>query len=262
MKRFSIAFLLALTCSLSFGQGTNVPVIDNNPKLTIEESTWLNSNIKTDGFNFDGKTVAFTLLQSGGFYGIGKFTLPLTKKNLFRLNVSKSLHTLYTLTTEEKKATNGFDAILVIAFEKIKGKMKRLKREDVIKETFNRYPEIPTDAGVDNNPVLNKPNADFFNEIYNYGSYLKTPIDFSGKKIAIFNTHCNVNKIERVSISEYVARIKKQLDESGYCATEFTHVLTEQQKEDSGGYDIIIQYRCKMDQPVGIFIKRLGKDGI
>ncbi len=261
MKAFKLMFLLVLAWSLSFGQSTGLTPADNNPKLTPEEGAWLNSNIKTDSFNFDGKTVGFTQLLSGGFYGIGKFTLPLTKKMLFRINLSKSLYTLYILNAAEKKITNGYDAILVIALKKIKGKMKRLKREDVINETFNRYPQIPADAGTDNNSLLSSSNAGFFNELYKHSNHFTIPFDFSGKKIAIFNTYCSINKLDRVSIPEYVARVRKQLDESGVGYTEFTHILTEEQKKASGGYDVIIQYRCKMDRAINTLIKYLAESG-
>lgn len=260
MKLYSLLFLSVLFSATSFGQSNDTFPADNNPRLTAEESAWLNQNIQPGNFDFTGKTIGFAELTSGGFYGIGKFSYPVTKKEFFRNGQSGRLHQLYILTDEEKKKTNGYDAILVAANKNIKGKMKRMKREVVIAYSHNAFPLIPTDAGVDNNPLLNKANADFFNEIYKHQDNFKTPFDFTGKKVAIFETHCDPKKIEQRSIAEYVKRVKEQLDEEGFCRTEFTYLLTREQKEKSGGYDVIIQYRCKMDLPLNFLIAALNKD--
>ncbi|HMK24523.1 MAG TPA: hypothetical protein VK483_00735 [Chitinophagaceae bacterium] len=257
MKLFGIVILLISFYSTPFGQNIDPVSIDNNPKLSIEESAWLNKHIQSDNFNFDNKYLGFTELLSGGFYGIGKFTLPLTKKNFFNVNIEKFIYQLYVLSPDEKKQTNGFDAILVITNKK--GKMKRLKRESVIAESHNRFPQIPADAGVDNNPILNKSNAEFFNEIYKYDINYQVSFDFSGKKLAIFDTDCNT-KIEQKTISEYVARMKEQLDKYGSCHPPFPHFLTEQQKKETGGYDIIILSFCKMGIPIDNVIKKLSNN--
>jgi len=260
MRSLFFAFLLLIVSGLSVAQGLDSLVVDNNPRLTAEQSNWLNTKLKPMNFNFDNKFIGYVQLLSGAFYGIGKLTLPLTKKDFFKINMDKCIYSLYVLDSGQKRKTNGYDAIIVVASKKIKGKMRRLEREHVIAETWNRYPQIPADAGIDNNPVLNKPNAHFFNEIYKYDNRLMTSYDFTGKKIAIFDTQCSFDKIQQKSIPEYVSRIKRQLDEWGYCMTEFTYILTEEQKKESGGYDVIIQYRCKMDVPLSALIKQLKKD--
>lgn len=259
MKPYITLFLLVLCGNTLFAQNIDTPKTDNNPRLTTEESDWLNQHIKSSEFNFTGKTIGFAELTSGGFYGIGKFSYKLTKKEFFQRKLTDRIHQLYILTDEEKKKTNGYDAILVIADKNIKGKMRRMKRERVLEYSYNAFPQIPADAGLDNNPLLNKANSDFFNEVYKYDNYFKEPFDFTGKKVAIFQTHCDPKKIEQQSISEYVKRIKQQVDEEGFCRTEFTYLLNEQQKKESGGYDVIIQYRCKMDLPLGFLIAALNK---
>jgi hypothetical protein len=262
MKLLQFLLLVFAFQSFSFGQGPDISKMDNNPKLTIEESAWLNRNVNAGDFNFNGKFVGFTELLSGGFYGIGKFTLRLTKREFFKINPENSIYTLYVLNAAEKKQTKGYDAVLVRANKTIKGKMRRLKRASVIAEMLNRFPQIPASAGVDSNPVLSEPNAEFFNEIYKYDINYKTPIDFTGKKVAIFDTHCNINKIEQKSIAEYIERVKGQLDNLGFYPVETTDILTEQQKKESGGYDIIIQYYCKMDNtPISFLINELKKSG-
>lgn len=258
MKLYTLVLFVLFSNAL-FAQNIDTSKTDNNPRLTSEESVWLNQVIKPGDFNFTGKTIGFAELTSGAFYGIGKLSYRLTKKEFFKRTLAAYIHQLYILTEEEKEKTNGYDAILVIADKNIKGKMKRMKRESIIEYSYNAFPQIPADAGLDNNPLLNKVNADFFNEIYKYHNHFDAPFDFTGKKVAIFDTHCTYRKAEQQSISAYVERVKHKLDEYGYCATEFTHLLNEQQKKESGGYDVIIQYRCKMDMPVSFLIAVLNK---
>jgi hypothetical protein len=260
MKLYTTLFLCVLFSNTLSAQGIDTSKTDNNPRLTTEESDWLNQAIKPGDFNFTGKTIGFAELTSGGFYGIGKFSYRLTKKEFFRRKLVGRIHQLYILTDEEKKKTNGYDAILVIADKNIKGKMRRMKRDRVLEYSYNSFPLIPADAGLDNDPLLTKANSDFFNEIYKYDNHFQAPFDFTGKKVAIFQTHCDWDKIEQRSISEYVERIKQQVDEYGFCRTEFTYLLNEQQKKDSGGYDVIIQYRCKMDLPLNSLIAALNKN--
>jgi hypothetical protein len=264
MKIFRVLLFFVLFDSPSFGQVIDISPVDNNPGLTMEESAWLNKNIKPDNFNFDGKYIGFVELMSGGYWGIGKWTFPLTKKTFFRTGLNDRLYQLYILNAEEKKQSNGLDAVLVVASKKIKGKMRRLQRAAAIEFARNRFPQIPADAGVDNGPLLNKANAEFFNELYKYDSHFTSPFDFSGKKVAIFQQNYSQRpiKVEQRSISEYLDRVKKQLDESGFCQTEFTYRLTEQQKKESGGYDVIILYRDKMGVPLDLLVKKLSTNGI
>lgn len=239
------------------GQGLDTLFTDNNPKLTTAESRWLNTKFRTENFDFTNKYIGFVELLSGGFYGIGKFTLPLKKKTFTRLDIDKFRYKLIVLNATEKQLTRGYDALLVLVNKKNTGKLKRLKREKVVSEAKNRYPQFPNDAGDDSNPVLNSSNSIFFNEIYRSDLYPNTTFDFTGKKVAIFDSHCQFDKIEQVSIPEYVKRIRSQLDTYGFSMTDFIYHLTDEQKKESGGYDVIIQYRCKKDLPVTAFIAHL-----
>ena len=81
MNLFKVLFLFLLFHQSASAQVTDTSKIDDNPKLTKEESAWLNKNIKTENFNFDNKCIGFFELNSGGFYGIGKFTMSLKKKS-------------------------------------------------------------------------------------------------------------------------------------------------------------------------------------
>lgn len=252
-----IAVLAAMPVSSVLSQPVDTAKLDNNPKLTTAESDWLNGHINRGEFDFQGKYVAFSQLLTGGFYGIGKFMLPYHKKSIFNDKIGGAFYQLYILTDEEKRRTNGYDAILVFGDKKHKGKMRRLTREAVIADNYNTYPQIPAGAGKDDNPVLSEANAAFFNEIYKGHTIVANGFDFSGKKVAIFNTHCSTNKIEQQTIPAYVERVKQSLNEYGHHWVEFTYLLDESQKRESGGYDVIIQYRCKMDLPLALLIKKL-----
>lgn len=261
MKLLSILLLFVLFDRPSFAQDVAIHPVNSNPRLSIEESDWFNQNIKSDSFNFAGKYVGFAQLVSGGYWGIGKWLLPLTKKTFFRLGLNGHNYQLYVLNAEEKRQTNGLDAIVVVASKKIKGKMRRLKRTAVVADTRNRYPQIPDDAGLDSNSLLSSANAAFFNELYKYHNHFTSPFDFSCKKLAIFEIEYTTTNFEQISIPEYVTRVKNQLDENGYFNTEFTYVLTEQQKKEAGGFDVIIQYKCKKGVPLDLLIKQLNNSG-
>ena len=262
MKQFLILIFILFFVKTTSGQSSNGYFNDNSPKLTNTESQWLNNNFKIDSYDFTNKYIGFVELLSGGFYGIGKFTLPLKKKNLTKLDLSKYNYKLIDLDSTEKQITRGYDALLVLVLKKNKGKSERLNKEKLISESKNRYPQIPTDAGIDNNETLNYPNAIFLNEIYKADLYPKTDFDFNGKKVAIINTHCQYDKLEKVKLNEYVDRIKYQLDQYGFSMTDFTYYLSAVQKQESGGYDVIIQYQCKKDLSLTDLIKFLKQNGI
>lgn len=262
MKQFLILIFILFFLKSTSGQTTNVFFNDNNPKLTIAESQWLTKNFKIESYDFTNKYIGFVELLSGGFYGIGKFTLPLKKKILTQFDLSKYNYKLIVLDSTEKQITRGYDALIVLVLKKNKRKLERLNKEKLISESKNRYPQIPIDAGIDSNEKLNYSNAIFFNEIYKADLYPKTDFDFAGKKVAILNSYCQYNKLEKVKLSEYVDRIKSQLDQYGFSMTEVTYYLSAEQKQECGGYDVIIQYRCKKDIPLTDLIKFLKQNGI
>lgn len=230
---------------------------DNNPRLTPQESRWLAERLAADSFDFSGKYMGFVDLQTGGFYGIGKFTLPVKKKSLATMDLSRYVHQLIRLDSAGRART-GYDALLVFVANKHAGKLRRLDTQKLINESRNRYPQIPPDAGLDTSANLSEANALFLNALYRADLYPRTDLDFRGKKVAIFNTHCEAGPPERVSMNDYVRRIRQQLDTYGFGMTDYTYVLTPEQKAESGGYDVIIQYRCKKDLPISYFIKLLG----
>lgn len=260
-RKFIITFVLfVVALEYCSGQVLSNFFSDNNPALTEQESQWLNERFKTEKFDFKNKYVGFVQLLSGGFYGIGKFTLPVKKKMLTQLDLNTFQSKLIPLDTAQKASTRGYDALLVLVLKKNNGKLKRLNIERLISETMNRYPQIPSDAGLDTSSTLNEANAIFLNELYKADLCPKSDFEFKGKKIAIFNTHCQFNKTEIVNITDYVKRIKSQLDTYGFSMTDFTYYLNAEQKRESGGYDVIIQYKCKLGLPLTYLINLLKQN--
>ncbi|MCG2613311.1 hypothetical protein LZZ85_03430 [Terrimonas sp. NA20] len=266
MKRVTRLFFLFILAGFhadpALSQSPDSIRPDYNPRLTNAEAEWLNTHIPDRGdFDFKGKNVAFAELLTGGFYGIGKFTLPLHQKYIFIPGISESFHKLFILTEEEKKQTAGLDAIFVLGNSKHKGKMRRLKRNGLLSYYSNNYPQIPDDAGKDDSPLLSSANAVFFNEVYRYyPDRLPQPFDFTGKKVAIFSRETDIEKVRRIPVSSYVQYVRDRLDESGRCSPEFTYLLTPEQKTETGGYDVVISYRNKIGAPVQGLIDKLKKE--
>ena len=263
MMRFTLTVSSILLISIpSIAQNLNTYFADNNPKITDNESIWLNANFQAEQFDFKDKYIGFIDL-SIGLYGIGTFIFDYHKHKLTELNIDKTIYQLIILDSSEKTATNGYDAILVLAKKGIRGKLRRLKRSRVISQTKKKYPQIPWDAGLDSNSTLNSSNATFFNELYKTDTYSNiykdSLIDFTGKKVAIYNTNCGYgeDKIERITIPHYIARVRKRLYTWGFAHTDMTYILTKEQKEQTGGYDIIITYSCKREPSIHYILKQL-----
>ena len=101
--------------------------------------------------------------------------------------------------------------------------MKRIKRDRLVAGYDNSYPQIPREAGKDNDPVLSQANATFLNEIYRYrDTNLPKPFDFTGKKLAIFSASDDPGKVERRSIAEYTEKMQAALDVYGHAVPDFT----------------------------------------
>lgn len=87
-----------------------------------------------------------------------------------------------------------------------------------------------------------------------------TGIDFNGKKVAIFESYGPTKKFPvRITIPEYVNQVRAWIRSSGTYATDFVYELNSSQKEESGGYDIMIRYLCKFSSPLEYLIRLLGE---
>lgn len=252
--------MVVLVLAIAAGTKAQSPAglfADNNPRLTPAESSWMNEQFKEEHFDFTGKYICFTEVLSGPFYGIGKMTLPVRKKELARLSFDKYQYRLLVLDAAERQRTRGYDAVLLMVLKKNRGKLERISREAAIGFSKMRYPQFTADAGLDTNAQLSPANALFFNELHRTSLYPDSVIDFTDKKVAIFRKNYRLNKIERVPLRAYIEDVKRRLDAAGFSHTDFTYILTPEQRTESGGYDVIIQYQDKKDVPLSTLIALL-----
>lgn len=254
-----ILILSFLTAAESFGQTTESLFANNNPKVSLAEADWLNDNFKTENFNFRGKCVGFIEVVPT-FYGMGKFTFPMLKKRLPNIILDKIIYKVIILDSADKARTKGYDAIIIISGRSHKGKLKRLKHETIIYHSKNFYPQIPADAGLDSNPTLTKPNAIFFTEIYRMGRPFDTLYDFTGKKLAIFNANDPYARAKRLDISDYINDVKREIDKTGEYWLGHIYFLNNEQKNATGGYDVIIVHQDKRGEPLSYFIEELRSE--
>lgn len=258
MKPLVLILSLILAIS-SYGQSTHGLFLDNNPKVTRAEAEWLNANFATENFDFRNKCIGFIEVTSA-FYGMGKFTFPMVKKRLPNIILDKIIYKVVVLDSADKVRTKGYDAILVISGRANKGKLKRLKHEAIIYNSKNLYPQIPSDAGLDSNPTLTKANAIFFAELYRMGRPFDTIYDFTGKKLAIFNANDPYARAKRLDISEYINDVKREINETGEHWLGHIYFLNNEQKNASGGYDVIIVHQDKKGEPLSYFIEQLKSE--
>ncbi len=111
MKYFLTTFFYFFLIS-SYGQILDSCGIDNNPKLTIYESKYLNEYLKNqrDTFNLTGKQIIFVTGSGGSVIGEKKkYFSDIKEWNNNNLRIATEL---VILTSEEKIESGGYDAIL------------------------------------------------------------------------------------------------------------------------------------------------------
>lgn len=171
---------------------------------------------------------------------------------LFKKKANEYLFKVFVLDSSEQ-ALKGYDALLVFSFKKYQRKFRNSKKEEALKYSRNRYPQIAEDAGADNNLQLSPANARFFNQMFAQGHYFDH-FDFTGKKIMLIDMDEYQRMPKFLNISNYVQRIKNDLYSSGRFDPGDAYELTESQKKQSGGYDVIINAR---NTKKGIVIQQL-----
>lgn len=251
----ALLILMVTSFKLHAQNSTANLFVNDNPILTEEESQLLDEKFKDANYSFKGKCIGFVELVSSGFCGLRYNTWNIRKKDVQGYILNNDITKLIVVDSLQKIENLGYDALMVFVSKKNTRKLKQLNVPKLISEVKNGYPQIPTGAGLDTNSNLNEVNAIFFNEVFKDDFRKKRDFDFKGKKIAIFNSY---EKYKRVSIPEYVSRIRSQVDKYGNNLLDFLYFLNEEQKIESGGYDVIIQYQCKKDLPIETLIRLLN----
>lgn len=237
MLKISLTFLILLLSCSAFSQ-SGQPFDNNDPKVNTAEAQWLNEHAATPQFDFNGKTIDFIHVVPA-LFGIGKDYYPNNKKMLWSSKAGEYLFKVIVLDSSEKNTTNGYDALLIFSREKHQRKFKHSSKAEALVFSRNRYPQIPERAGSDNNNQLSAANAEFFNQVYKHEPYLEH-FDFTDKKILLVEVAQYNIPPKFVSIKNYVQQVKNKLYQSAVFNPDQAFILTATQKQQSGGYDVII----------------------
>lgn len=220
--------------------------------FTDSENEFLNKAFHiSERIDFNGKKVCF-LSGNGVPYMI-------ISKECF-LNQYKGIGVLYVFNESQKKEANGYD-IAISVFTKKMPLIEEMPR--YIQKAENRisFPEIlkssaqngdlrKTDnLGVDNSPLLNEYESDYFNEVFKDSL---NGFNFSGKKIGFIYSGAKSDK------KEYFDLEKKRLKNGDSPNSGTLYIFDEAQKEESGGYDAVIVYWCKFYYSKEQVIKKLN----
>lgn len=125
--------------------------------------------------------------------------------------------------------------------------------------TIGLFGQTVDSLGLDNNPRLNDYEADYLNKEF---KDQRNNFDFQGKKVA-FITGSNGGKL--VTKTDYFNEVKSRLKDN-YEITDSPIFLTEDEKKESGGYEVIVTYWVKVLTPnrrkqIISELKILKKDG-
>lgn len=103
--------------------------------------------------------------------------------------------------------------------------------------------------GVDDSPLLNEYESDYFNYVYKESL---NGFNFSGKKIGFIDGGAKSDK------KKYFDLEKKRYKRGETPNHGTLYILDEAQKEKSGGYDAVIAYWCKLYYTREQIIKKLN----
>lgn len=250
MKYFTF-ILLSLIYANSNAQPIEMLGEDCNPILNKKERDYLSSIFAEEKHDFVNKSVGFASYKVKNICKTKTFELsqflPITKKEFFtnslRDDCNSIISKLFILNADQKKISQGFDAIILIAPKKKQEKINVKKRHRITERfgyrTLN-YPENLSQVGNDSLSELTQQDAVFFNKIY-----LNRNFDFAGKKVAFINPHLDKNDFIKTK-KDLIFRIKKHLETDFlYPASEELMILSEDEKKQTGGYDAIIVYQTK-----------------
>lgn len=259
MMKLSLTVLLFLISFFAFSQ-SGKPFDNYDPQLNTAEAQWLQEYAATSQFDFKNKTIGFIYITPG-MLGTGKHYDYYSKKMLHSQGADKYLFKVIVLDSSEQAATNGYDALLLFSQKKHARKLSRSNKEDALLDARNRYPQIPEDAGMDNNSQLSPANAAFLNQLYAQ-DLDKYNFNFNDKKVLILEAGYFNATPKFISIKNYVQYVKNQLYRLPIFNPNQAYYLDEQQKQQSGGYDVIISIlSSKTGSDLGQLLKFLEQNG-
>ena len=105
--------------------------------------------------------------------------------------------------------------------------------------TIGLFGQTVDSLGIDNNPRLNKFEADYFNKEF---KDQKNNFDFVGKKAAFITGSSAGKHLTKV---DYFEEVKSRLKDN-YGMTHSSIFLTDDEKIKSGGYDVLVASWVKL----------------
>ncbi len=234
MKQRILILIFNLTIGFVFCQDLDKG-IDNNPVLNKAESDYLNVFLKNQrqDFNFNNKKTAFISIDWG---------INLRSKNdYFRYYCKNSDNEddmgvkMIVLDSLQQQETNGFDVVILMDTQE-KNIDKKLI-EKIVDKLYVCEKEKPTNLyqlGLDDNPILTKYESDYFNTAFKDH---KANYKFDNLKIGFFYGN-NGSRIQ--TKNQYFDLVKNRLGNCFSASNDFVIELTNEEKVESGGYDLII----------------------
>jgi hypothetical protein len=234
MKQIVLILIFNLTIGFAFCQELGKG-IDNNPVLNKAESDYLNVFLKNQRLDFDfiEKKTAFVSVDLG---------VNLRSKNDYFTYYYKKSETaersgikMIVLDSIQRQATNGFDVLILMDIQK-----KEIDKnfiEKIIYKLSECEKEKPSELyqlGLDDNPILTKLESDYFNEMF---KERKANYIFDNLKIGFFYGN-NGSRIQ--TKKQYFDLVKNRLGNCYSASNDIVIELTNEEKAESGGYDLII----------------------
>lgn len=234
MKQFILILIFNLTIGFTFCQDLDKG-INNNPILNIAESDYLNSILKNhrQDFDFSDMKTAFVSFD---------LEIRLRSKNDFFKYYCKKYETanswdikMIVLDSIQRQETNGYDVLILLDTQNKEISDRRISK--ITKKLLKCESGKPSnlyELGLDANPFLTKSESDYFNNKFNS---FKPKYDFTNSKVGFFFGN-NGAKIQ--TKKDYFDSVKNRLGNCYSASYDYLVKLTEEDKVDSGGYDVII----------------------
>lgn len=234
MKQCILILIFNLTIGFTFCQDLDKG-IDNNPILNKAESDYLNAFLKNQrlDFDFNKKKAAFISLDLG---------INLRSKNdyfkyYYKINEipDKRGIKMIVLDSIQRQETNGYDVLVLMDTHKKEINEKLIgKIIGKLSDCENIKPIYLYELGLDVNPVLTKSESEYFNITF---KDRKANYDFTNLKIGFFYGN---NGAKNQTKKEYFDLVKNRLGNCESASMDYLIKLTEEEKLESGGYDLII----------------------
>ncbi len=230
-----LAFIIIFITNIGLGFSQEKLGVDYNPILNKSESEYFNILFteKQNDFDFEAKKVAFVSVE---------LEIRLRCKNDFFKyytrssdSTSSSSFELLVLDSIQNKKSNGYDAVILLDRTKNEISEKLINRiVGALAECEMRKPFDLYKLGLDNNPLLTESEARYFNEQV---KEKRINFDFINKKVGFFRGNNGANLQSK---SDYFNLIKERLGSNIDGSNDFIILLTNEEKNESGGYDAII----------------------